>query len=133
MIQDQSFQTTGYLNQPPFILLTALNGIKTQYERKGHQPDEIFTSNLEKTLKLRQKYKRLELSKYIDDKISCSETLVNLLGASRRVRNWWGDIIDDISLFSACNNARLVLVCSILFLQTFKSLLEHINQHIGML
>jgi nucleoside phosphorylase len=57
-IQDQSFHATGFLNQPPPILLTALNGLKAQYERQGHRLQEAITSILEKEPRLRQKYGR---------------------------------------------------------------------------
>src|SRR6266567_6977696 len=36
IIQDQSFQPTGFLNQPPAVLQAAVNRLKTQYESKGH-------------------------------------------------------------------------------------------------
>ncbi|KAH6970728.1 hypothetical protein BKA56DRAFT_622398 [Ilyonectria sp. MPI-CAGE-AT-0026] len=36
-IQDQDFQETGFLNQPPSILRAAVNGLMAQYEGKGHQ------------------------------------------------------------------------------------------------
>ena len=35
-IQGHSFSTMGFLNQPPTTLLTAVNGVKAQYKRKGH-------------------------------------------------------------------------------------------------
>jgi len=58
MIQDQSFQPTGFLNQPPTVLRTAVNGLKAQYEGEGHQLEEAINSILEKKPRLRQKYKR---------------------------------------------------------------------------
>jgi hypothetical protein len=57
-IQDQSFQPTGFLNQPPMVLRTAVNGLKAQYERKGHQLEEAINSILEENPRLRPKYKR---------------------------------------------------------------------------
>lgn len=58
-IQDQSFQTTGFLNQPPAILRTAMNGLKAQYEIEGHQLLEAAIDNiLAKKPRLRKKYKR---------------------------------------------------------------------------
>ena len=57
-IQDQSFQVTGFLDQPPMVLRTAVNGLKTQYERKGHQLEEAINSILKENPRLRQKYKR---------------------------------------------------------------------------
>jgi nucleoside phosphorylase len=57
-IQDQSFRTTGFLNQPPVILRTAMNGLKAQYESEGHQLDAAISNILEKKPRLRKKYKR---------------------------------------------------------------------------
>ena len=57
-IQDQSFCPTGYLNQPPTLLRTAVAGLKAQYERKGHQLEEAIGSILEKNTRMRRKYKR---------------------------------------------------------------------------
>ncbi|KAI9782389.1 MAG: hypothetical protein M1839_005262 [Geoglossum umbratile] len=57
-IQDQSFQPTGFLNQPPMVLRTAVNGLKAQYESEGHQLEEAINSILEKKSRLRKKYQR---------------------------------------------------------------------------
>ena len=35
-IQKQSFQPTGFLDQPPMILRAAVNGLKAYYESEGH-------------------------------------------------------------------------------------------------
>lgn len=43
-IQDQAFQTTGFLNQPPTILRTAVSGLKAQYEAEGHEFEEAITT-----------------------------------------------------------------------------------------
>ncbi|KAJ5364898.1 uncharacterized protein N7496_010611 [Penicillium cataractarum] len=59
-IQGRSFQHTRFLNQPPTILRTAVTGIRTQYERKGHHLDETIHSILEKNVRLHRKYKRPE-------------------------------------------------------------------------
>jgi nucleoside phosphorylase len=61
-IQDQSFRQTRFLNQPPTVLRTAVNGLRAQYEGSGHRLEETIESILEKKQKLRQKYKRPELS-----------------------------------------------------------------------
>lgn len=58
MIQDQSFQPTGFLNQPPTVLRAAINGLKAQYESEGHQLEEAIKSILEKKSRLRKKYQR---------------------------------------------------------------------------
>ncbi|KAI9781623.1 MAG: hypothetical protein M1839_005840 [Geoglossum umbratile] len=57
-IQDQSFRATGFLNQPPKILRTAVSGLKSQYEGKGCQIEEAINSILEKNPRLQKKYKR---------------------------------------------------------------------------
>ena len=57
-IQDQSFQTTEFLNEPPMVLLAAINGLKAQYKIEGHQLEEAIGSILEKKPRLRQEYKR---------------------------------------------------------------------------
>ena len=56
--QDQSFQPTRFLNQPPAVLRAAVNGLKAQYESEGHQLEEAIKSILEKKSKLRKKYQR---------------------------------------------------------------------------
>ncbi|KAF4637872.1 hypothetical protein G7Y89_g203 [Cudoniella acicularis] len=57
-IQGQSFRPTGYLNQPPTVLWTAMSGLKAQYECEGHQLEEAINGILEKKPRLRKKYQR---------------------------------------------------------------------------
>ena len=57
-IQGQSFQRTGFLNKPPMVLRTAVNGIKAQYEIDGHNLEDTINSILEKKPRLRKKYGR---------------------------------------------------------------------------
>lgn len=59
-IQNQEFQETGFLNQPPPLLRAAVNGLMAQYESDGHQLEEAISSILEKKPRLRKKYKRPE-------------------------------------------------------------------------
>ncbi|KAL6892083.1 ankyrin repeat protein [Trichoderma evansii] len=61
-IQNQSFRTTGFLSQPPAVLLTAMNGLKAQYEIDGHQFEEAINNILKKKPKLSKKYKRPDTS-----------------------------------------------------------------------
>jgi nucleoside phosphorylase len=61
-IQDQNFQNTGFLNQPPMVLRTAVNGLKAQYEIDGHGLEKAIESILEKKPRLRKKYKRPDLN-----------------------------------------------------------------------
>jgi nucleoside phosphorylase len=57
-IQDQSFQHTRFLNQPPTVLRTAVSGLKAQHKESGHRIEEAINSILEKKPRLRQEYKR---------------------------------------------------------------------------
>lgn len=87
VIQDQSFQTTGFLNQPPRVLRTAVNGLKAQYEADGHQLENAINNILEKKPRLRKSYirpgistDRLYQSRFIhpqNDGASCAATCGN--------------------------------------------------------
>lgn len=57
-IQDQNFQLTGFLNQPPMVLRTTMNGLKAQYESDGHQLEEDINKILKQKPRLRKKYGR---------------------------------------------------------------------------
>lgn len=57
-IQGQRFKQTGFLNQPPMVLRSAVNGVVTSYEEEGHQIDERITAVLDKRPRLRKKYSR---------------------------------------------------------------------------
>ncbi|KAL7950636.1 ankyrin repeat-containing domain protein [Trichoderma barbatum] len=58
-LQDESdLETTGFLNQPPVALRTALAGLRAQYERKGHQIEHAVNNVLEKNKRLQGRYKR---------------------------------------------------------------------------
>ncbi|KAK1237373.1 hypothetical protein MKX08_002998 [Trichoderma sp. CBMAI-0020] len=59
-IQGQEFQETGFLNQPPTLLRTAVSGLRAQYETDGNQIKETVNSALAKKPRLRKKYKRPE-------------------------------------------------------------------------
>jgi nucleoside phosphorylase len=59
-IHGQGFQNTRFLNQPPTSLRTAITGIRSQYERKGHQLEETINKITDKNVRLRWKYKRPE-------------------------------------------------------------------------
>ncbi|KAF2732010.1 purine and uridine phosphorylase, partial [Polyplosphaeria fusca] len=60
-IQDRSFQSTGFLNKSPPVLLTAVSGLKAQYESDGHQLDKTIDMILEQKPRLKRKYKRPDL------------------------------------------------------------------------
>lgn len=61
-IQGQKFQTTGSLNHPPAILRAAVNGLKAQYELKGHRLEEAINTALVKNPRLNERYKRQDFS-----------------------------------------------------------------------
>lgn len=55
-IQDQSFKQTGFLNQPPTVLRTAVSGLKAQHEIEGHQIKEAVSAVLAEKTRLQKKY-----------------------------------------------------------------------------
>ncbi|KIW89862.1 uncharacterized protein Z519_09291 [Cladophialophora bantiana CBS 173.52] len=58
--QNQEFQTTGLLNQPPPILRTVVAGLRAQYESDGHRLKETIDTTLENKPRLRKKYRRTD-------------------------------------------------------------------------
>ncbi|KAF1980612.1 hypothetical protein K402DRAFT_17736, partial [Aulographum hederae CBS 113979] len=60
-IQDQSFQATRFLNQPPPVLRAAVSGIKAVHETDGHQLDEAINGVLNRKPRLRTKYQRPQI------------------------------------------------------------------------
>ncbi|KAH6959663.1 hypothetical protein BKA56DRAFT_457271, partial [Ilyonectria sp. MPI-CAGE-AT-0026] len=81
-IQNRSFQRTGVLNQPPTVLRAAVNGLKAQYERKGHGLEEKINDIAQKNQRLQKKYSRPDPSSdrlyqsgfvhSVDDDSSCA-------------------------------------------------------------
>lgn len=61
-IQDQKFQTTGFLNEPPVLLRAAVADLAAQYEEEGHQLDSAINNVLLKMPRLRKRYKRPDRS-----------------------------------------------------------------------
>jgi nucleoside phosphorylase len=57
-IQSQNFCPTGKLNEPPPILRTAVAGLRAQYERKGHQIEDVIGNILDKNKRMWRKYRR---------------------------------------------------------------------------
>ncbi|KAG9990133.1 purine and uridine phosphorylase, partial [Aureobasidium melanogenum] len=57
-IQGRSFEPTGFLNQPPVVVRTAVSGLKSKYEDHGHQIESSIAEVLDRKLRLRQKYGR---------------------------------------------------------------------------
>ncbi|KAH7218857.1 hypothetical protein DER44DRAFT_739024 [Fusarium oxysporum] len=61
-VQGQEFQETGFLNQPPTILRTAVHELLTQYKRKGHQLDKHIDDILKENPRLKKEFQRPESS-----------------------------------------------------------------------
>ncbi|KAH6951342.1 hypothetical protein DER45DRAFT_576233 [Fusarium avenaceum] len=72
VIQGQEFKETGFLDRPPTILRTAMNGLMAQYEIEGHQFNESINNILENSPRLRKKYGRPKTS---TDRLYRSEVL----------------------------------------------------------
>ncbi|KAI8272461.1 Kinesin light chain [Colletotrichum sp. SAR11_57] len=60
--QDISFEHTGFLDQPPTLLRTAVNALKSRYKRKGHQLNTAIDGALERWPRLRGEYSRPPLA-----------------------------------------------------------------------
>ncbi|KAF4963014.1 hypothetical protein FSARC_8924 [Fusarium sarcochroum] len=58
VMQGQNFVPTGFLNQPPQLLLTALSGLEARYEMRGHELGAHIDRALEQWPRLRKKYSR---------------------------------------------------------------------------
>jgi nucleoside phosphorylase len=61
-IQDRTFRTTGFLDQPPVLLRGAVNDIRAEYESEGHHLEDAINNVLEKKPRLQKNYKRPDLS-----------------------------------------------------------------------
>ncbi|KAG9645619.1 purine and uridine phosphorylase, partial [Aureobasidium melanogenum] len=57
-IQGREFQQTGFLNEPPAVVLTAVSVLKSTYESEGHDIEDRINAILEKKPILRKKYSR---------------------------------------------------------------------------
>lgn len=57
-VQDKKFQTTGFLNQPPELLRTALADIQAEYELDGHRLQEAIDEALKRKPRLQKNYQR---------------------------------------------------------------------------
>ncbi|RFU80736.1 pfs, nb-arc and ankyrin domain [Trichoderma arundinaceum] len=57
-IQNQEFQMTGFLNQPPRVLMAAIAGLRTRYDSEGHQFEETIQRILDGTPRLQRKFQR---------------------------------------------------------------------------
>ncbi|KLP05847.1 Uncharacterized protein Y057_10368 [Fusarium fujikuroi] len=58
VIQGQPFKESGFLNQPPMILRTAVQGLRSEYEAEGHQLERDINKTLDHKGRLRKKYGR---------------------------------------------------------------------------
>ncbi|KAJ5987015.1 hypothetical protein N7451_011380 [Penicillium sp. IBT 35674x] len=58
IVQDQNFRATGFHNQAPLLLRTAVNGLAAQYEARGSKIEDIIDEVLRKNRRLRKNYSR---------------------------------------------------------------------------
>ncbi|KAL2813284.1 WD domain protein [Aspergillus granulosus] len=81
-LQGREFHQTGFLNQPPQYLRTAVAGLQAQYKEEGHQLKKSIQTVLEGNKRLRQQYTkppsatdRLYQSQFIhpDPQARCAE------------------------------------------------------------
>jgi ankyrin repeat protein/nucleoside phosphorylase len=79
-VQGEPFQTTRLLNQPPTTLLTAVNGLKSQYQRKCYgQLRETIEDILQNNPNLQREFGRPDL---ISDRLYRSEIIHSANGIS---------------------------------------------------
>ncbi|RFU78635.1 ankyrin repeat-containing [Trichoderma arundinaceum] len=57
-IQGQRFQETGLLNNPPPVLLAAVNGLMAQHESEGNQLEKAVNNIIDQKPRLRKSYKQ---------------------------------------------------------------------------
>ncbi|CAH0037887.1 unnamed protein product [Clonostachys solani] len=80
-VQDQRFHHTGFMNQPPTVLRTAVAGLEASYERKGHRLRNSIGTALIHNPRLGRKYSkpswssdRLYVSEYSHrGKLACAD------------------------------------------------------------
>ena len=62
-MQNQTFEYTRSLDQPPTVLRAAVNGVKAQYETEGHEIEKAIDTILRNKPRLKQNYKRPDLDR----------------------------------------------------------------------
>lgn len=82
-IQNQAFQITGSLNQPPSVLRSAVSALMVDYMCEGHEIKRTIESIMERNPRLRKKFQRPPLSSDVlyqsafihpaDKEMPCSE------------------------------------------------------------
>ncbi|TRX93491.1 hypothetical protein FHL15_005766 [Xylaria flabelliformis] len=84
-IQDKAFQISGYLDQPPRVLRTAVQDLQTEYTIDGHQLEQSIHTVLQRKPRIRKKYNRpsddsdkLYRSNVLHNKELCCEAAANI-------------------------------------------------------
>ncbi|VUC24424.1 unnamed protein product [Clonostachys rosea] len=98
-VQNQSFYPTGFMNQPPTVLRTAVAGLEASYERKGHRIKESIDAALSHNPRLGRKYSkpplrsdRLYESTYTHHgKLACADSCSHRHLVRRRPRSEYED------------------------------------------
>ena len=100
-IQDQSFQNTGFLDQPPQLLRTAVSGLRSDYKSDGHGIEHAINNILKNRPRLHEEFTcpdpksdRLYQSGFVHDAndesscaIACGDDALNLVLRRPRTRN----------------------------------------------
>ncbi|KAI0479835.1 putative WD-repeat protein [Xylaria cf. heliscus] len=71
-IQDEEFQISGFLDQPPRVLRAAVQSLRTEYKLYGHQLEEKIEAVLRSRKRLREEYSR---PSYDSDRLYRSDIL----------------------------------------------------------
>ncbi|KAF5664844.1 nacht ankyrin domain-containing protein [Fusarium denticulatum] len=102
-LQQQEFQLTGSLNQPPQFLLTAVGALEADYKGEGHEMNERIEEALSRRPRLRKRYARpsadtdrLYESRHIRQECRASTACKENCGEENLItRNSRGDNDDD--------------------------------------
>ncbi|KAH7088079.1 ankyrin repeat-containing domain protein [Paraphoma chrysanthemicola] len=91
-IQNQNFRPTGFLNQPPTVLRTAVSGLKAQHELKGHRIAQTVEEILGSIPRLRTKYAKPSSD---SDKLYVS-SVVHPASSEKACAVVCGDSVEDL-------------------------------------
>ena len=69
-IQDQKFEYTRFLDQPPTVLRAAVSGLKAQYAINGHGIEEAINTILQKYPRLQREYKRPSIDRLYQARVT---------------------------------------------------------------
>ncbi|KAL4783423.1 ankyrin [Aspergillus varians] len=96
-IQDQEFQATGFLNQPPTALRTAVNALATQYEIHGHELESAISDILAKFPRLRRSFSRPDpgCDRLFKSEVTHEAACTTRCGGDESTMKWRPERTDD--------------------------------------